>query len=409
VKKNIVMILVFSLCVTAFTQEKRILEHARKTFIEGKYNQVITSLNISLKSEEIKDKNILSEAYLFLGLSYFKTAKEYLAMPQIENAFKTNPDLEINRNDFDSKTVEFFDTMKKEMVGSLRIITRPDSADVFIENDFIGKTPLFIKAVFADAYNFTILKNRYEMITESYFVEPDQENTLEKILKWNDLYGVLIDSEPKGVDVTMDDAFQGQTPLFIYDMMADTYELELSGLKGYKDYKRSIKIPGEKGTKIFIKLKGKRDYFLYSLFVPGLGQLRMKQYKHSVLSFGICAGWYAFYRYFINSKPRWIYARKYYVLRKNEELQKYEVIIDEEIVDYVNNHQEARDRKMQEEDEKSRYEQLKYFNQIWGLGVYFFNLVDTWYLIKKDEKKFDSGISFISRPHYAGIKITHYF
>jgi len=372
---------------TVYPQESKILEFARKSYHRNNYNGVISYLNSALKAQKIENKSILSEIKLYLGLSYYQNEKEYQGISQLEEALKLNPNLKIDTTEFKEKTVEFFENMRKDNIGRLEIETMPEGAEVFIESEYKGKTPLSIENVFSDGCNITVLKDRYEMVSREYFIEPGIVNHFETQLKRDECYSVFITSEPEGAEVTFDDIFKGYTPLFMTKILTGTYKLKLKK-EMFKEYSDLIKIPHPSGSIIDVKLQPIKDYFLYSLLIPGLGQVKMGNYGHGIVSFCAVTGFLFYYNNFRKTEPDWIYEDITF-MRIIDERQEtdtpYIFRIGDRIIDFKTYMEE--ELKKEEEDIRRMNFRNKKFKII-AVGCLFhaLNLLDTWYLIKKIKK-----------------------
>jgi len=403
-KKLFIIVIVF--ISVANTQEVTILENAVKTYFRADYKGVLNILNSNVINKEIKSENILVALKIYLALAYYKLGKEYLAIPELEDALRINPNYEIDNTNFDVKSINFFNRIRKENIGSLKITTLPDGANVYIENEFKGKTPLFIKSIFAGGYRISFIKNRYEFISNHYSVEPDTTKLLHTLLRWSDTYSLYLSTEPEGADVFLDDNYKGRTPLFLTHVLSGSYKLECKK-NGFKDFNERTKIPVKNETAITIKLDKIKDYFLYSLLIPGLGQMKMRNYKHGAFALGSMVCYFGYYFHYISTEPQWIYKDRLFAIKRKCAYGALLYKISGKVVSRDLYYAEL--LKKEEENKKiDKYERKKRRIQSIGYLLHAVNLFDAWYLIKKNkESHFDFTCD--SRKEYIGLSLRYRF
>jgi len=401
-KKLILFTLVLS--VQVYGQESPVLKRIQALYRSGRYNEIITILNSQNRPESIADKLEASRLYIFHGFSYLKMGKSYIAGAKIEESLKMFPGGKIDENRYGKEEVQFFNELKKENIGSLEITSLPGNVEIFIDGTYKGKTPIFIEEIFADAHTVTFIKNGFKMINEVKFVEPGKVNYLKNVLKWNGTYSFLISTEPQNADVFIDDEFKGRTTLILSNLISGRYSL-LIKKGGFYDHGRIIQIPLEDQSILNVKLKKTRDYFLYSLLVPGMGQAMMKNYKHGLCSLGIVAGFLMYYNHFIDTEPLWVYRDKRFskVINKESTGGPLAYKIDDKYVDFDTYSAELWN-KSQEEKRIESFQNKKTKIQLAGVFVYLINLIDTWYLIHKNSGT-DINFSVVQKNNYSGINL----
>jgi len=408
-KMNIKKILVLTLIliVPVYSQEERILRFAQNNFARQKYKHVINYLNSVMRSEKFNDKEILSQMYLYLGFSHYKLENE-IAESRIKNALKINPDCDINKEIFNGELNAYFMNIRKEVVGSLEVKSEPDSARVYINAEYKGRTPLLIKNLYIDDYEITVMTNGYEMKSGNYQIRPDEINRFHYELNENKMYSMAFKSIPSEVDVYLNEIYQGKTPLFLDNLISKEYVLKMTYQEGFKDFSQIITIPSNDGFEITAELKKNKDYFIYSLLIPGAGQIIMKSYKHGLATVGVMAGFFAYYYKFLKNEPDWIYKdMTLAILNPHGGWGANTYLVGDELVDrttYAIEFEKKRKEDLKINDWDNRKERIQGF----GLILYCLNLLDTYFLM---QKKYSEGIqgsvnlSYTLKRNYCGINI----
>jgi len=406
-KKICVFVLLFVLTAGAQEQEKKLLEFAQRYYSKKNYNMIISYLNVSIRMDKIKDTDILSQMYLYLGFSYFQRGKEDIAIARLKNALKVNADCKLKENMFDNRTVQFFNRVKRETIGSMEIITEPDSAYLFVDHKLRGKTPLWIENIYEGIYNITLIKDGYSMSSEELIVKPGEKIDRKYPLNRNNKYSMFLTSSPPVAAVYLDELYKGSTPLYIDDLESKKYDLKIGSIVGFKDWTDIIEIPSEKEPVVTAELQRRRDYFLYSLLLPGAGQFTLGNRYHSFASAGLTAGLIIYYIHFSRKEPNWVYKDIEFVIG-NLWVGNYIHKIDGEVVD---------SRTYSIELEKKRKEEIRIndwenkMERRMGLIIlsYCLNLVDTIYLMDKRYKEaFERtvSVSIENDYNYLGMRLN---
>ena len=151
-----------------------------------------------------------------------------------------------------------------------------------------------------------------------------------------------------------------------------------------------------------VKLNKKKDYFIYSMFIPGLGQMKMGNYEHGVMNMvGFFS--YLFIYHYITEEPTWFYRDKIFSSKAISPKSPYRIYqINGNTVDFnVYNREHA--KKLNEDKKVQEYENRKKAFQLFGLILYTINLIDTGYLIHLDDMP-QLDYSFMNNNNYFGLK-----
>jgi len=141
-----------------------------------------------------------------------------------------------------------------ESVGGLVVNSKPSGASVYVDNKFMGTTPLNISGIktgthvvrisyqgYADRIRTVIIRpHRYELISE----------TLLAPVNTGSLY---VDSNPRGASIYLDGDYEGETSRRIDFIPVGSHTVRLSK-EGYRDYVQQVWIQANQTTTISISL-----------------------------------------------------------------------------------------------------------------------------------------------------------
>ncbi|HRP70514.1 MAG TPA: PEGA domain-containing protein [Turneriella sp.] len=112
--------------------------------------------------------------------------------------------------------------------ASLAITTTPSNASVYIDNQFVGKTPLSYSYLIPDKYTLVIKRDGYEPFTTNFVAARGDVIDKSYSLKPAQAMGLIqIDSEPSGAKVYLDADYKGVTPKVLDKLQFGTYRLHV--------------------------------------------------------------------------------------------------------------------------------------------------------------------------------------
>jgi serine/threonine protein kinase len=132
--------------------------------------------------------------------------------------------------------------------GKIKISSSPSGADVFVNTEYKGKTPLTVSAP-AGTATVLISKEGGARTSRTVTVEAGKTVNLSNI-KLGDLYGeVSLSSEPPAAQVTFDGQnIPARTPVTIRKVRTDRNHTVTISLPGYKPWTRSFSIEGSSAS-----------------------------------------------------------------------------------------------------------------------------------------------------------------
>ncbi len=123
--------------------------------------------------------------------------------------------------------------------GSLEITSSPPEAEVFVDNLFLGRTPVDGNTIEAGEHNILIRKKEYRDFRKAIKVESGQTEFINAILKG--LGAIKISSDPEDASVFLDGDFIGETPFEYPGIEEGEHELVLQK-PGFHEVRSLIKV-----------------------------------------------------------------------------------------------------------------------------------------------------------------------
>jgi len=136
-----------------------------------------------------------------------------------------------------------------ETTGTIRVTSSPSGATIYLNGNYRGTTPLTITKVAAPAtYSVEADLAGYRSSTMTVSAVAGQTTNVNMALNPISIPGTLsISSNPSNAFIYIDGVYKGRTPLTLYDIAAQSHNIELD-LNGYYDWKTTVSVP-QSGTK----------------------------------------------------------------------------------------------------------------------------------------------------------------
>ena len=181
-----------------------------------------------------REKDVMLKAYVLRARAFFNLGQMQPAQEDLREALKLNPALEVNPDEVSQKVIDLLDALRKQEIGTLYIDSEPGGAEVFMDNNRIGLTPLLPPApVYKGTHELEVRLQGYDTYSERVTILPDQQ--MQRNVALTRVTGdVVIYSQPSGAKVYLDDQLVGVTsgspsPEDQYKFAGDYDFAELSG------------------------------------------------------------------------------------------------------------------------------------------------------------------------------------
>lgn len=143
-------------------------------------------------------------------------------------------------------------TIEVSLGGRLNILSVPSGAQIFIDEEYVGVTPLRTGRIPAGSHQLRLAKKKHKDKLNAVVVERGQEKEVKtRLLAMKG--SMAVSSDPPGAAVYLDGESRGNTPLFIYGVMVGQHSLKLVSA-GYEEWETQITVEELKVSWQFGKL-----------------------------------------------------------------------------------------------------------------------------------------------------------
>lgn len=146
--------------------------------------------------------------------------------------------------------------------GSMNIYSEPKGAQIFVDNNFMGETPMSLKTVAEGEHEIRLVKNNYQEWTQKVFVRSFQPTDVKATLEVSP--GILsINTNPPGASIYFKGRNIAKTPHTLTNLSPGEVVLQLDK-EGYESWTTSVLIAPNSREYVDIMLKEKRGWFSLS-------------------------------------------------------------------------------------------------------------------------------------------------
>ncbi len=187
-----------------------------------------------------------------LGFSKDSNAKITLPSPDVWDSKAAVKDSSVTPRDSHAYPNPAELTVKTQYgPASLTINSNPSGADVYINGDYKGETPLIVQ-VSPGTHQVKLTKQDYQDYTATITLNPAESKTLN--VELTPAFGYLtVKSNPSGAKVYVDGSYIGNTPLENYKLSTGQHSLKVTK-QGYQDYTTTVTINPGKTTVVNAQL-----------------------------------------------------------------------------------------------------------------------------------------------------------
>lgn len=139
------------------------------------------------------------------------------------------------------------DINPEDLLGTLSVTTTPADAEVWINGDFAGRTPLS-KGLAIGTYTLKITSTGYKDVTQQVEITSRATTTVSlKLVAVIPTGNIVIDSTPKGATIFVNSIEKGKTPISVQNVRTGTYTITLK-LDGYAESTDTVTVTEGKTT-----------------------------------------------------------------------------------------------------------------------------------------------------------------
>jgi hypothetical protein len=167
----------FLLFAQQIEEGEKLLKEGIDAIKQGAYDVAITRLEQAISI--LKDKDKLADAFFYLGLAYFAFKRVDKVKELMNEMLKLKPEMKLDTEQSSEEFLALWEEVKKETLASLTIVTIPAEADIYLDGELMGKSPLKISNLFPREHNLRLIKEDYEAKEELITLDPRLEKKVE--------------------------------------------------------------------------------------------------------------------------------------------------------------------------------------------------------------------------------------
>jgi len=153
---------------------------------------------------------MMAQAYELRGRAYYSIGLQEKAAESFRSLVQIRPQHQLSKERMSPKIVDYFNSVKKALVGYLAVSSKPAGAKVSLNGEYLSLTDFFPLEVLAGEYTVEIAREGYATVTRSLSIAPRQTETLEVELTRN-LASAFFVTEPAGVEIWVDGELRATT------------------------------------------------------------------------------------------------------------------------------------------------------------------------------------------------------
>jgi tetratricopeptide (TPR) repeat protein len=157
-----------------------------------------------------RGREILAQAYELRGRAYYNIGLQDKAAESFKALVQFQPQYTISRERVSPKVVDYFNSVKKALVGYLAVSTRPAGARVSLNGEFLSLSDFFPLEVLAGEYTLEITREGYQTETRALSLAPKATETLSVDLT-RTMASAFYVTDPAGVEVWVDGQLRAST------------------------------------------------------------------------------------------------------------------------------------------------------------------------------------------------------
>ncbi|HEX6738045.1 MAG TPA: PEGA domain-containing protein [Vicinamibacteria bacterium] len=157
-----------------------------------------------------RGREILGQSYELRGRAYFNIGLQEKAADSFRALVQFQPQYTISKDKVSPKIVDYFNAVKKALVGFLAVSSKPAGARVSLNGEFLGLTDFFPLEVLAGEYTVEVSREGHQTETRAVSIAPQATETLQLELT-RTMASAFFVTEPTGVEVWVDGQLRATT------------------------------------------------------------------------------------------------------------------------------------------------------------------------------------------------------
>jgi hypothetical protein len=153
-----------------------LLKEGKQDYVEGRFEEAIEKLTLALNL--LTDKDKLIDANIHIGLCYFALGNKEKAKEQLIELLKLNPGQRLDPLYYPPDFISLLDEAKVGILGQLKVESDPSIAQVFVDDKFVGVTPIELAEIAAGEHSLKIVKQGYKEREETFVLKAGEKKTV---------------------------------------------------------------------------------------------------------------------------------------------------------------------------------------------------------------------------------------
>lgn len=157
-----------------------------------------------------RGREILAQCFELRGRAYYNIGLQEKASDSFRSLIQLQPGYALSKEKVSPKIVEYFNSVKRALVGYLAVSSKPAAARVTLNGEFLSLTDFFPIEVLAGEYVVEISREGYRTETHNVSVAPRATETLAVELVRTAASAFFV-TDPPGVEIWLDGALAATT------------------------------------------------------------------------------------------------------------------------------------------------------------------------------------------------------
>lgn len=157
-----------------------------------------------------RGREILAQSFELRGRAYYNIGLQEKASDSFRSLVQLQPGYSMSKEKVSPKIVDFFNSVKKALVGYLAVSSTPAGAKVNLNGEFLSLTDFFPLEVLAGEYMVEIARDGYRTETRSVSIAPKATETLQVELVRTAASAFFV-TDPPGVEIWVDGQLRATT------------------------------------------------------------------------------------------------------------------------------------------------------------------------------------------------------
>jgi tetratricopeptide (TPR) repeat protein len=158
----------------------------------------------------VRGREILAQSFELRARAYYNIGLQEKASDSFRSLVQLQPGYTLSKDKVSPKIVDFFNSVKKALVGYLAVSSHPAGARVSLSGDFLSLTDFFPLEVLAGEYLVEIARDGYRTETRTVSIAPKATESLQLDLVRTAASEFFV-SDPPGVEIWIDGELKATT------------------------------------------------------------------------------------------------------------------------------------------------------------------------------------------------------